>query len=408
MTRRVFLHAKGARRIVLVLALAVVGAVLSLRLLSLARDGFPSVGESDFAIYWSGGWLVRYGGNPYDPAALVAAERVAGLEEPDPGLNLWNPPWMMALVLPLAFLPFWLATATWFLVQFGLFLACGAALWRYYAPGDRRTWIGLVLGAGFMPGLYGLRMGQMSVWLLLGVAGFLIAERAGRDVLAGAALALLTIKPHITYLFWLAALWWIFLSKRWYVLLGWLAALASAGGVVAAFAPRIFSDYVGAVSAPPLQWAPPTLGAWLRLAVSLMCGADRRWVQFVPSALGGLLLLAWVVRRRQPWRWELVGAPLLLASSLTAVYGWTYDQVVLLPAVAALVSRLRVVAPIRRRAIIACLIVLELGLGAQLVAEISEFFHFWHPIALAGLCLLVGTRVGKDEYYDDGQERGCG
>ena len=381
MTGASLLHRRVDRRLWLLLALAGGLALLWLRRSALYGPGFGFVGSHDFIEYWSAARLLWHGGNPYDPAALLAVERAAGWPEPQP-LLMWNPPWTLALVLPLALLPFRFATVVWLLLRLGLVLGSGVLLWRYFAPGDGRYWIGLALAAGFVPGLFALQMGQISPWLLAGVVGFLWAERSRRDVLAGGALALLMIKPHVAYLFWLAALGWAWRNRRRWVLIGWLAALIAASGLVLLFASDVFTNYLAAAARPPLYWATPTLGTWLRL----FFGLERRWLQFLPSLVGGVALLAWFWRRRRrPWRWEAVAAPLVLVSALTAAFGWSLDQVVLLPVVVALVSRLRTATPARRAAMLGALGMFQLALLAQNRCQVSDVFYIWHPLALAGL-----------------------
>ena len=382
------LHRRVERRLWLLLALAGGLALLWLRKSALYGPGFGFAGSHDFIEYWSAARLLWHGGNPYDPATLLAVERAAGWPEPQP-LLMWNPPWTLVLVLPLALLPFGLATVVWLLLRLGLVLGSGVLLWRYFAPGDGRYWIGLALAAGFVPGLFALQMGQISPWLLAGVVGFLWAERSQRDVLAGGALALLMIKPHIAYLFWLAALGWAWWSRRRGVLMGWLAALIAASGLVLLFAPDIFTNYLAAAARPPLYWATPTLGTWLRL----FFGLERRWLQFLPSLVGGLALLVWWFwRRRRLWRWEAVAAPLLLASASTAAFGWSLDQVVLLPAVVDLVGRLRTAPTARKATVLGVLAAFQCALLVQNLHEVNDVFYIWHPLALAGLFLWGGTR----------------
>ena len=207
-------------------------------------------------------------------------------------------------------------------------------------------------------------------------------------MLAGAALALLMIKPHVTYLFWLAALWWAWRSRRRRVLIGWLAALMGASGLVLLFAPDVFVNYLRAAGEPPLYWATATVGWWL----TFFLGLERHWLQFLPSVLGGLALLGWLWRQPGPWHWEEVTAPLLLGSLLTAAYGWSFDQVVLLPVVVALVSRLRWASPARRAAVLGVLGVFQLALLAQNRFRVNDMFYFWHPVALAGLYWWAGVR----------------
>ncbi len=63
-----------------------------------------------------------------------------------------------------------------------------------------------------------------------------------------------------------------------------------------------------------------------------MFGEEKAWLQFVPSVIG----LVWLARRwraqHASWRWDEQLPPLLLVSYVTASYGWTFDQIVFLPA----------------------------------------------------------------------------
>jgi len=354
--------------------------VLWIRAPRLYLPTYGALGSHDFIQYWSAGRLLLQGGNPYDPAALLKLEQAAGWPGVE-ALIMWNPPWTLALALPAALLPFGPATLAWLALQLALLLGCGVALWRFLAPGDQRTWIGLVLAGAFVPAQSSLQLGQISLWLLVGVAGFLVAQRSRRDWLAGVLLALLMIKPHVTYLFWLSALWWAVRYRRPGVLAGWLLALAAGSGVAVAFSPGVFGYYWAAAASPPMDWATPTLGAWLRLAV----GSEHAWVQFLPALVCGIGLLVWLLRRRAPWKWEELAAPLLLVSVATAAYGWTFDQVVLLPAVVDLVSRLRLAPRARKVAVLGALGFFELALMLQHRMQPNMFFDVWHPVALAGL-----------------------
>jgi hypothetical protein len=369
---------KGARRLLLLLGWAAALAVLWSRGSVLYKPGMASVGSQDFVEYWAAARLLLQGNNPYDPAALLEVEQAAGWPEPNP-LLMWNPPWALALALPLALLPFELATLIWLLLQVGLVLASGALLWRFYAPGDSRFWIGMILTIPFVPGTFALIIGQISPWLLVGVTGFLCAQRSRRDLLAGASLALLMIKPHIAYLFWLAALWWALQSRRPRVLAGWLVALISASAVVLLFDPNLFTHYLTALASPPLYWATTTFGLWLRVAF----GLERRWLQFLPSLLGLVGLIIWLWRRRGPWRWQNAASPLLLASVLTAAFGWSLDQLVLYPVVVDLVTRLRSSGPARWAFVLGVLAAAQAGLLILNRYQVPEAYNVWHAPVLA-------------------------
>jgi hypothetical protein len=278
-------------------------------------------------------------------------------------------------------------------------VSSGLLLWRYFAPAYGRPWFGVLLAVGFFPCFSAMNMGQISFWLLAGVVGFLWAERKAWDVAAGAALALLMIKPHVTYLFWLAALWWAWTDGRRRVLLGWLAALISASALVELVYPAVFVDYLVAANNPPLYWRSATFGTWLRL----LLGWELGWLQFLPSLLGGLGLLVWIRHKQGPWRWEVLTGPLLLASVVTAAYGWSYDQVVLLPAVVALVVGLWARRPLERVAILFPFVGAQLGLAAMSHWSVSDEYAIWHAAVLGVLYwwTVGGERARVETAYGE-------
>ena len=75
-----------------------------------------------------------------------------------------------------------------------------------------------------------------------------------------------------------------------------------------------------------MAWHTPTLGGALRAVL----GPEKIWLQFAPMVLG----LVWLFRRwrgsRGDWRWEKQMPVLVAVSTITAAYGWTFDQVVIL------------------------------------------------------------------------------
>lgn len=385
-----WLRSARYRRLVLLLALVGGLAFAALRGFDAYLGGFGSIGSLDFIEYWSAGRLAMDGGNPYDPVSMLAVQRAVEWPYGSPNL-MWNPPWTLALAMPLALLPFRVATFIWLLLGVILVLASGFFLWRYFVPQSRRYWIGLLLAACFLPGWSVLYLGQVSLWVLAGIVGFLWASRTERDLVAGAALAPLMIKPHLTYLFSLAVLWWVWREQRWGVLIGWLVGLLGASGIVLAVDRNVFGEYLATATSPPLYWATPTLGTWLRV----LFGIERRWLQFIPSLLGiaGLVVCAW--RRRSPWRWELLAPRLLLASVVTSSYGWSHDQVVLLPVVVALVAELRAHHRLRRIGVLLLVVVAQLGLAAMSRWHVPDAFAIWHAPVLGGLYWWVTGRPAR-------------
>ncbi|MGC8782612.1 MAG: glycosyltransferase 87 family protein, partial [Anaerolineae bacterium] len=197
-------------------------------------------------------------------------------------------------------------------------------------------WVTQIVAFTFFSTVTVLRMGQIGPLLLLGVVGFVRYERERRDWAAGALLALIAIKPHLLYLIWPALLLWIAQTRRWRILAGAATALLAATAAASIANPRVIGQYLAATAADsPLVWATPTFGSLLRL----LFGFDRRWLQFAPVVPGLIWLLIYWRRRRADWRWTDRMPLLLLVSVVTTAFGWSFDQVVLLPAVWDVVRR---------------------------------------------------------------------
>lgn len=295
----------------------------------------PSVfPPDDFVEYWAAGRLNLHGQNPYDGDLLLPLERQAGRDTAEP-VMMWNPPWTLTLVMPVGGLPARLAQLLWLAASLALVVGCADQLWLLYGGPASRRWLAWLLGLTFLPTLFVLQAGQIGPFILLGVVGFLLADRAGRPWLAGVCGVLMAIKPHLVYLVWVALASWAVrrpLPGRWKVIAGGVAAGALATAVPLAFNPDVLGQYWEAMThRTPEQWKSPTIGSYLREAF----GEHQFGLQFAPTLIGlaWLAFEAWRTRDRA-WRWDERMPMLLLVSFVTASYGaWPFDLVVLLPAV---------------------------------------------------------------------------
>lgn len=369
-------------RVVLLSATVLLSLVLLVFIVIRSGVGaLAQVGTVDYYQYWSAARLLLGQRNPYDPELMLMMERAAGYLQAEP-IMMWNPPWALALALPFALLPFPIATFAWLLINMLLSLLCGALLWRVYAPdGTKGVWVGLIITALYIPIWMALRMGQLSPWLLVGVTGILLAIRAERDFLAGTALSLLSVKPHVVYLLLFGIAWWVLRTRRWRVFLGAAAAVAAACVLVWVISPQVFPQYLAAAAEPPLYWRSATLGTWLRT----LFGAEHHWLQFLPAVAGVLAFIVWAVRYRGAWDLPALAPGLLLASTVTAVYGWGFDQVTLLPVVIALFAGMRKVRPVHRLFILGTYILAQIGLLVQTQLFMDSSLDYWFPCLLAVL-----------------------
>ncbi len=316
------------RRWLVRLGLVIALAMLARQIGRWAASGFV-LQVDDFVEYWAAGRLFLSGGNPYDPTALLELQRAVGWGKPQ-ALMMWNPPWILALIVPFSLLPYPIARIAWFVLHVVLTVLGGGLLWRSYRPWDLCLWPGWILAICFLPTLFAIRMGQIAPFLFIGWVAFLWWERRQRDILAGAFLTLVTLKPYLFYLFWLFFILWIWQRRRWRILIGLGITFILAIGVLMVHSPALPAQYLAAMSdEPPLYWATPTPGMLLRL----LLGVDRLWLQFVPSFVGGLIGLYLARRWGTQWTWQSAGPLILLLSINTTSFGWSFDQVIGLPAI---------------------------------------------------------------------------
>jgi hypothetical protein len=321
------------RHLLTAAGLALAGVLLAGQFRQLLAD--PTVWPpDDFVEYWAAARLTLDGQNPYDPSLLLPLQRAAG-RDTDEAVMMWNPPWSLAVVLPLGWLSAREAQLLWLVVNLAAVGFCGDRLWLRLGGSRDRRWVGWAVALAFLPTLFALQSGQIGPILLLGAVLFLECERRGWPGLAGAATVLLAVKPHLAYLVWVAILCDAVARRRVGMIAGGIAAGVVATLLPLAFNPHLLHQYADAMAnRPPSQWVSPTLGTVLRLAF----GADLFRLQFVPVVVG-LAWFAWHWRKAaKTWDWAVQLPLLLLVSFVTAPYGaWPFDMVLLLPAVVQLV-----------------------------------------------------------------------
>ena len=242
----------------------------------------------DFLEYWAAGAAVARGGNPYDPAELLRYQQLA-----DPGRDgavmMWNPPWALAVYMPLGLLPPRWATLVWIGLQLLAVMAACDLLWRLYGGPGRGRWVAQAVGLSFAPVAWTVLYGQNTGLLLFGLAGFAYFRTADRPALAGACAALTALKPHLLAVFGVLLVLDAVTRRGRVALAAGVAVLAAALGLALLANPDVLAQYRQAVRDPgpdavPLhEWVLPVASYWLRVAL----GAGF-WVQFVPCGVACL------------------------------------------------------------------------------------------------------------------------
>jgi hypothetical protein len=297
----------------------------------------------DYLAFYAAGRLVLDGRGDeiYDRQAIAEAQREAvGRPVGEIGvLPFWNPPFVAAVMAPLALLSPASFSIALLAINVGLAALVGLILDRWLGISSRRQRVLFALGYLSMFSLvWVINQGQLSLFILLGWLGFVLFETRGKQGWVGASLGLLLIKPHMALLPLLLLLW----LRQWRALrpFGLIAAglglisIAVAGPAVALEYPRFLLDNANSDGD----------GIVLRLTYGWNTLAGYTLGSFPPPLLPVLALdlatlglLAWVARGRwQPdsTRFLLLLATVLLASMLTNPHLHPQELVLLALAVA--------------------------------------------------------------------------
>lgn len=295
----------------------------------------------DFVEYWVAAHQFAAGRNPYSFSQSLQLERSLGWSKSLPIVAL-NPPWTLSLIAPLGLAKsyalawvVWVGTLTFVVwlstkILLGLY-SDGRRLFPLETAASER-----ILAFTFYPTILCIGTAQITPLVLLGVTGFLFFVTRKSYAFAGACLALAAIKPQLVYLLWLALVLWCWRERKWRLVLSLAAAIASLTGIALPIRPRLLADYWQFSHSGYVKIWPSALGAILRYPFDSVRSFP---LQFVAPALGTAWFLFYWRRHGESWDWKECMPLLIAVSVLTAPYGWTLDQVLLLVPIIAIVAR---------------------------------------------------------------------
>jgi hypothetical protein len=277
------------------------------------------VHSNDFSGIWSGPATILVGVNPWDPVRYVPTAIALGTKTPDALVDDYMP-WEVVALLPLGALPLEVAAWIWMVASMALSAIALRALLRAFVPGRAAIHgaLGLALFVG-QPGFHAIVLGQWALLLMSAVAAMVLALRAGHARRAGVAALALLAKPQLFV--WTAvglAIPALFdMRYRRFVA---FAALLGGGLVVVSW--LAFPDWF------PI-WVSDVLprrsgrSAVLLSAFGQLLGTPGRALAI--AVIGaGVVLASRFEPGSDPWL-----AIWLALSGAGAIYGWSYDQVLL-------------------------------------------------------------------------------
>jgi hypothetical protein len=283
--------------------------------------------ERDFIQYWAAEQQLAHGANPYDVGAIYRLEKSRGMEEDFPKVTV-SPPIALFLAAPLGYVSAKTGLVLWLLLTLGCAALAMLFLWLLHGRPCSR-WHVLVFG--FPPTLACLMAGQLGVFFLLEVAAFLYWRRT-RPWLAGAALVLCALKPHLFLPALLVLLLESAVRREFRAPGGFVAALAIGCGISLAMDRQAWTQYEQMLGeARLMEVFIPTVSVGLRFAVD----RSARWIEFVPEACACVWAAWYYWTRRARWEWTREGLLVIAVGVVCAPYAWFTDEAVLFPAILA-------------------------------------------------------------------------
>lgn len=343
---------------------------------------YPFDSPGDFIEYWSAGKAFLAGNNPYSSEVLLEIQQEVDPER-QTALMMWNPPWVLPFVSCVAILNFWYARLFWYLISAGSALLAVDLFWRSRGgPGERR-WMSWTVVVWYLPVMQLIILGQITFAPLLGISAFQWFLARNRPVLAGAAVSLTMVKPHLVVIFFLILALWSIREKCWEPIVTTGSIIGLSTLVAAIIFPEILGLYVDAAifDTGPSRWMTPTIGtlAWL--------GTHMRSAAYLPLILASIFVgYVWIRTWREHYSWEFDLPTVLLISFVAAPFAWTFDMAILAPVVVGLLGT----AVAKQQSWILFALLSTQGLLFISLYFGQNYFHtWWFPLALLGLFLYI-------------------
>jgi len=337
-----------------------------------------SPGGNDFLVHWVGTRaLLVERVSPYSDAVALKIQMLAYGRPAQPGeheLRVAYPLYSIVLFGPFAIVAdYAFARSLWMtvleLALLGLALAgLRLAGWRPSLPVAAAY---LLFAVTWYHGVRPLVNGNAVIVVALLIALAVLALRAGHDGLAGALLAVSTIKPQVVLLLVLFVGVWAIAARRWRLVIGFVGTLTALLTLSLVLLPSWPAEFLREVIRYPAYNPPGTLGTALE---AMFPGLGARVGWGVTLVLGVLLLVEW--RRalgQAPARFEWAVNLTLAASCWIGIQTDPGNFIVLLVPLAAILAA--IANAVRRGGEVlplAVMVVLHAGLWTMFVSTLER------------------------------------
>ncbi len=385
---------KVSRLVVWVLLIISLLVLIRLAPTLVKPENLPS---DDFFQFWAAGNQNIHGENPFDPQ-IIEQRRIQEGSIPSGSVIpvMLNPPWAITLLMPFGLTRYPLSRFAWLIFSIVLLLFSAQLLWRIYSGNPKLRWLPILMVFIFAPSISVLEKGQITPIVVLGITGFLYySSYHQNDWFAGVFLALASVKPQMALIFWLAVFIWVIFKRRWKVLISFFISIMIMIFVALVFNQNMILQYIDMLQTYHItEWATPTIGSYLRL---FWLGTENFWLQFLPVVFGvGWLVYIWN-QHQKSWNWMDELPIILLVSMVFSPYSWTYDLVLLIPAV--VLATIWITEDWKRWSTL-LLLVLFLSISVidlVLHMRLDDFWFIWVAPALLTWFLLVRWQYPKSK-----------
>ena len=365
---------------------------------------------------WSAYRLLIQGVDPYDPQQTLALQCSVGLHCQYPRIT-YTPPWLWLLMSPVLMQPFEIAVPLWTQVAVVLVIASATLVATTFRSGAA----GMLLATGAalfaLPLIIDLLFGQLSAVLMFGVACLFLGRVRQIAPLEGAALVVLSAKPHLFVPLGLGLAIMDLRNRRWQVLMWTVLLLLPLVGISEWLSPGAAREWLKHLLFPrtdlsvkaATEWATDAPAAALARSIASGLGSPPRWPLLAAPILGAVLAIGFSLRMSERADWKIAFPILLWLGFAFAPFVWFSDFATLGLMQAAAVAQLYVAGK-RIQAVVILLIGVACNVAAQRL-EMRGTPHFglaemfWFPVVPLGLWLLslamMRARTGRRDAQPD-------